>query len=480
MRVDDPTEARRTRAPRPLLLLAAWLTALLMATTNASNSTAPALALALGRRTVTGPTSVRGWSDKWSSLSCYYADLTGRRVYSASGLAVRPDPASDVQAVDADATFTAYLLASVSKTVTFTSLTMLYDRGLFELDDDVSVALGWTLRNPRHPDAPVTFRQFYTHSTSMSNFPPAQHLFMYGPSGVAIDGGVAKGNPSCPIKTTVSAFFNEYLRDGRETSVGGKEWFFGRKAPWDSFKPGTTSRYSNQAAAFVAVLVEALSQKSFKAFTKEEIFEPLGMTRTAWDFNALPISATPAVPYAYATRRERKKNGRSPFRLTNARPYCFVDYPNGGLWSTAKDMAAFNVALITPDKLVSREALDATFACQDDACQWGLGWGLNPNRSQDSGVCVRNADAKGIKNVCRTPSHSGGEQGVASLSVVNPERGYVYGCLANSEKPVDEPTLRMLQAGRNCPFRVSKAECLRVAGCGWRARGKPRCTLRSP
>ncbi|MFN2314897.1 MAG: serine hydrolase domain-containing protein, partial [Bacteroidales bacterium] len=51
---------------------------------------------------------------------------------------------------------TKYRIASISKFVMTTAMMKLYDRKLLDLDEDVSTYLGFRLRNPSHPDKPIT------------------------------------------------------------------------------------------------------------------------------------------------------------------------------------------------------------------------------------------------------------------------------------------------------------------------------------
>ena len=60
-------------------------------------------------------------------------------------------------------------IASISKTFTNTAVMQLRDAGHFELDDDVNEYLPFPVRNPRHPDAPITIRQLLTHTSIKKN-----------------------------------------------------------------------------------------------------------------------------------------------------------------------------------------------------------------------------------------------------------------------------------------------------------------------
>lgn len=58
-------------------------------------------------------------------------------------------------------------IASVSKLVTALGVMRLVDRGELDLDADVSRWLGWRLRNPAFPDAPITLRMLLSHRSSL-------------------------------------------------------------------------------------------------------------------------------------------------------------------------------------------------------------------------------------------------------------------------------------------------------------------------
>ena len=58
-------------------------------------------------------------------------------------------------------------VASISKMATAMAALSLAKGGDFDLDRDISSYLGWTLRNPAFPDAPITARQLMTHLSSL-------------------------------------------------------------------------------------------------------------------------------------------------------------------------------------------------------------------------------------------------------------------------------------------------------------------------
>lgn len=77
---------------------------------------------------------------------------------------------------------TLYRIASVSKLVTAIAVMQLVEAGRLALDADVSQALGFALRHPAHPHAPITARMLMSHTSSLRDpddllpVAPGQHL----------------------------------------------------------------------------------------------------------------------------------------------------------------------------------------------------------------------------------------------------------------------------------------------------------------
>jgi CubicO group peptidase (beta-lactamase class C family) len=92
--------------------------------------------------------------------------------------------------------------------------------------------------------------------------------------------------------------------------------------------------YSNFAVGYIAALIEwATEGQTFPDFTRQHIFEPLGMDHTAWFRRDLPSGTVEAVPVETANRRGT--------RFQDIGHYCFIDYASGSLRSTASDLSKF-------------------------------------------------------------------------------------------------------------------------------------------
>jgi CubicO group peptidase (beta-lactamase class C family) len=153
---------------------------------------------------------------------------------------------------------TAFLWASVSKTVTATALMQLFDQGKFKLDDDISKFIGFPVQIPSCPGTPVTFRQLLTHSSSIVD------------NDTVIDSVMTpQGDPTVPLADLVKGYL----------TLGGKYY---NSTNFASGCPGTSNSYSNMGATIIGYLVQVMSGTDFYHYTKAHIFTPLGMTNTSF------------------------------------------------------------------------------------------------------------------------------------------------------------------------------------------------------
>lgn len=64
---------------------------------------------------------------------------------------------------------TYFRTASVSKLITGIGVMTLVEDGLIDLDADLSDYFGYPLRNPYHPDKPITMRMVMSHTSSITD-----------------------------------------------------------------------------------------------------------------------------------------------------------------------------------------------------------------------------------------------------------------------------------------------------------------------
>jgi CubicO group peptidase (beta-lactamase class C family) len=121
-----------------------------------------------------------------------------------------------------------------------------------------------------------------------------------------------------------------------------------KKKPLE-FEPGTKYKYSNSGYVLLGYILEKITDKPYDLLLKENIFDPLGMGRSGYDWN-----------------RDILENRASGYSIDKGElvndSYIDMHIPHaaGALYSTVEDLYIWDRALYT-DKLLSRESLDKMF-----------------------------------------------------------------------------------------------------------------------
>lgn len=180
-------------------------------------------------------TTVAGWAVAAAGPGGWMeARAEGGAELSAEGAIMRPmTPDSPVR------------IASISKLALALAIHRLADAGRLRLDDDASRHLGWNLRHPRFPEAPVTIRMLLRHEGSISD--------------AAGYGGR----------------LGEQLRDRISQNS------------WSAARPGTAFDYSNLNSAILAEIVEVKTGQRFDRAMQDLVFAPLGV-KACFNWSSCP------------------------------------------------------------------------------------------------------------------------------------------------------------------------------------------------
>ncbi|CAM4442200.1 serine hydrolase domain-containing protein [Paenibacillus tarimensis] len=205
---------------------------------------------------------------------------------------------------------TIFQIASVSKTVTAAAVMKLEEQGVMKLDDAINTYLPEPIVHPDYPDTPITFRMLLSHTSGIEdNQDVYEGLYT-----------IHEGGGDSPV--TLEELVREYFRqDGK---------WYDAKQNFTPEKPGTAFAYSNIGYGLLGYLVEQLAGMSFDQFTREQIFEPLGMEDTYW-FHSQMETGRLAIPY----------DDGKPLP-----PYSFATYPDGALKTTPEDYAKFMISMM--------------------------------------------------------------------------------------------------------------------------------------
>jgi CubicO group peptidase (beta-lactamase class C family) len=218
---------------------------------------------------------------------------------------------------------TLFTIASISKIVTATALMTLYEQNRFSLDDDINLYLPFQVRNSNFPDTPVTFRMLLSHTSTLKDCDIFYEYYTLKKTPVL---------PDSPI--LLGAFLEDYLSpDGKLYNISNN---------FLKVKPGTKYAYSNIGFGLLGYLTECISGIRFNDYCKQVIFEPLGMSNTAWYFKDVDLDLM-AIPYGYDNSLHQ------PIRYGF---YGYPTYPDGALKTSVNEFARFLFVFINEGKTI--------------------------------------------------------------------------------------------------------------------------------
>ncbi len=204
---------------------------------------------------------------------------------------------------------TLYEIGSITKQFTAEGVMMLAEDRRLSLDDPVRNYL------PAVPPAwsQITIRHLLAHTSGLRDWEAASLL----------------------------SYHREYTPQEYVDLIG--------REPLD-FPPGTRWAYTNSAHPLLGMIIERVSGKPYEQFVVERIFGPAGMTDTRFKH---PEEIVPRRSGGYVDHDGRLENGE-PLRPR-------IIAPNGGIMSSAVDMAKWQIAL-AGGKLLKRASLDEMYS----------------------------------------------------------------------------------------------------------------------
>ncbi|HUR49888.1 MAG TPA: serine hydrolase domain-containing protein [Acidimicrobiales bacterium] len=271
--------------------------------------------------------------------------------------------------VPADA-HTPYSLASISKPVTAVGLMRLVQQGKVELDAPVEQYLDGRLNARAGVADEATVRRVAEHTAGL----PLHYHFFY------------EDEPF--TRPHMAETMRRYA-----TLVSA---------------PGERMNYSNLGYGILDHLIARVSGVSYAEFLRQEVFNPLGMTRSS-------VDPDPALADVTATRYG-----------ADGVPYPFYDFDHPGgsaVYSSAYDLVRFAMANLGTLMADQREVLDARTIEEmhrpsplaKDGHGYGIGWGT----VEDEGGY-------------QTRGHTGGMGGVATVMTLVPSEQVAVVALCNA------------------------------------------------
>jgi CubicO group peptidase (beta-lactamase class C family) len=271
-------------------------------------------------------------------------------------------------------TDTIFEIMSMTKPVTSVGIMILAEEGKLSIYDPVEKHLPefrgmWVIdarvpygegrpgdreRALKRPSRPITIYDLLTHTSGMPEYPPE------GMGGIGF-----YSNMNRTLAEAVALYSQQPLE----------------------FEPGTRWAYSNTGMATLGRIIEVVSDQPYERFIEDRILKPLGMVDS---FFFPPDAKRDRIASVYGYQNGKLQSlGDAVYRKGAKYPM-----PEGGMYSTAKDMAAFyqmmlNGGVYNGHRILSKAAVEAMTAVHtgnlkvwnSDATGYGLGWAVlrSPN-----------------------------------------------------------------------------------------------------
>ncbi|HWN41696.1 MAG TPA: serine hydrolase domain-containing protein [Thermoanaerobaculia bacterium] len=189
---------------------------------------------------------------------------------------------------------TIFEAGSVSKQFTAAAALLLVQQGKLSLTDDVRKYV------PELPDygKPITIAHLIHHTSGLR------------------DWGAIVGVNGWPRGTRIHTHAHMLDVASRQKAL--------------NYEPGAEFSYTNTGYNLLAVIVERVTGQTFAEFTRQQIFEPLGMKHTSWRDDFTRIVKGRAIAYIKA---EDGFHSEMPFENVHG---------NGGLLTTSDDLLLWN------------------------------------------------------------------------------------------------------------------------------------------
>jgi len=229
-------------------------------------------------------------------------------------------------------TATLFNIGSISKSFTALGVAQLVDHQQADLDAPVVRYIpDLRLSDPRIADG-MTLRQLLSHA---SGFPPDRQ---WPPQVPSTRGGVVDEFASMPI----------------------------------SAPPRTRFQYCSRCVVLAAYALERITGQSWEAYTRTQIFEPLGMTRASFGALALEQATDRAQPY-----RHDAIAGQIPIpwgRLQYLEPLA----PAGGIDADIEDMARYALLQLGDGTLSGHQVVSAQMLAELHRPEMAVGTDWTP------------------------------------------------------------------------------------------------------
>lgn len=312
------------------------------------------------------------------------------------------------QSVTAD---TSFWLASISKTAIAVSIMHAKERGLLNLDVDVYNLLenqaGVSLSKPF--EEPILLKHLVNHTSSIVDSDDFYMCSFYvgdenGQHYNLLNQYLDTNTCDETLPVTLVGYLKASLSEGQP--------YYSEQDNFSQEKPGTDFEYSNVGAALAGYTLEVATGLSLAEYAKTHIFNPLQMNNTSWQLSDLDKTNI-ATPHLW----DKDSQLMAPLPL-----YSLSTWPDGGLRSSANDLAKYLLMVMNKGKIDDTRIL-STDSIKD----------MLPATDSDFGIGVFWIKDKTDINGRIIIGHDGSDPGAYTFMYYDPEKQVGVVLLANGD-----------------------------------------------
>lgn len=294
-----------------------------------------------------------------------------------------------------------YRIASISKVIVAIGLLKLYDKGLIDLDEDISKYLGFEVRNPKFPNDKITLRMVLTQTSSIID------------DGELVD-GVWKGYDG-------SNCTDDYIELKELLTPGSNRFYKG----YSDYKPGTNFIYSNLGCGILACVCEKITGEYFPEYIKKELLHPLGIY-SGFRLEDLKYPENLVGHYYYIDGKFKLNRDYDSFKRFQCLKYPLGDNFRGvagGLYISAYDLSKIMFMLMNKGQYNNIRILKESTVNEMEKVQWE-GTPTDPTYKK-KGLQMIIMD-EFTKNPLK--GHFGNAYGLRSFMLYNENGGIIFLC----------------------------------------------------
>ena len=294
-----------------------------------------------------------------------------------------------------------YRIASISKVIVAIGLLKLYDKGLIDLDEDISKYLGFEVRNPKVPNDKITLRMVLTQTSSIID------------DGELVD-GVWKGYDG-------SNCTDDYIELKELLTPGSNRFYKG----YSDYKPGTNFIYSNLGCGILACVCEKITGKYFPEYIKKELLHPLGIY-SGFRLEDLKYPENLVGHYYYIDGKFKLNRDYDSFKRVQCLKYPLGDNFRGvagGLYISAYDLSKIMFMLMNKGQYNNIRILKESTVMEMEKVQWE-GTPTDPTYKKKGlqMIIMDEFTEKPLKG------HFGNAYGLRSFMLYNENGGIIFLC----------------------------------------------------